>query len=199
MRCRTECMHETGTRNQATNEVHLPQVRSPATPDLRKSYEAGGGGGGPAERSDRRGACWTSSDTRRGILTLVRPVARLCSCSVLPCGSVALLCSCVLASTRLIEQRLCDGHGRLPNRERRWMRRRGTYGLVGMGHGMRHAAGYRCAVCQDETFLGMGNCAVCDTAAMDRRVESVNPAGALRHDSNLLCTIPCIVPSQAVS
>lgn len=40
------------------------------------SHEAGEGG---AERSDRRGACWTSSDTRtRNLSLMVSPIAQVC-------------------------------------------------------------------------------------------------------------------------
>ncbi|KAL6823789.1 hypothetical protein V8C40DRAFT_24151 [Trichoderma camerunense] len=64
------CMKQ-GQETQRTNEFEPcspSPVRSLATTAwvfCEKSYEAGEGG---AERSDRRGACWTSSDTRRGIL-----------------------------------------------------------------------------------------------------------------------------------
>lgn len=52
------------------------------------SYEAGEGG---AERSDRRGACWTSSDTRTRNLSLM--VSSILVYSML----VIRWCSCVLA------------------------------------------------------------------------------------------------------
>lgn len=63
------CMKQ-GQETQRTNEFEpCSPLRSFSGNNglgfCEKSYEAGEGG---AERSDRRGACWTSSDTRRGIL-----------------------------------------------------------------------------------------------------------------------------------
>ncbi|KAL6810856.1 hypothetical protein GGI42DRAFT_199730 [Trichoderma sp. SZMC 28013] len=87
---RSACMKQ-GQEPQRTNEVD----RCLATPGFwRKSYEAGEGG---AERSDRRGACWTSSDTRRGILTLVLLFwVAFCGTALLVlCAS--FLCSCARA------------------------------------------------------------------------------------------------------
>lgn len=66
------------------------------------SHEAGEGG---AERSDRRGACWTSSDTRtRNLSLMVSPIfvcVQVCVCFVVRwywCVGPCLSCSCSCSS-----------------------------------------------------------------------------------------------------